>query len=96
MKALCLSLGLVAGLPLTAPALAQSSPQPYAVYTTAATDAPWGTPVAACAVVNVILWNGVTPYSPPPYGNPPVATALIAAGPLQIGQTVTGVPPTCP
>jgi hypothetical protein len=77
-------------------ATAQPSAPVYALYVMQATTDSQGNAIAACQVVDRILWDGVTAYSPPPWGSPPVPTALVLAGSLQIGQSVTGAPPICP
>lgn len=93
-KRMRLALALLGFLVLT-PALAQV-PQVYALYVTTATQDSQGNNIAKCQVVDLILWNGSASYTPPPWGVPPVATAVAPAGGFQIGGTMTGQGPTCP
>jgi hypothetical protein len=85
MRAVVRSIGAVALLAAATAAHAQTV-QTYAVVCTSpclATVAGSPVPVAQPAgyVLNMVLWDGVTPFTPPP------GTELQLAGSLQTGQT---------
>ena len=96
-RKLCVLAAIVATALLGATvATAQRAVSVYALYVTQATTDGEGNAVVACQVVDRILWDGVAAYASPVWGLPPVPTALLVAGSLQIGQIVTGAPPNCP